>query len=1354
MRDEHFIIVTGKVAGDFNPFSDGPSPFGPSVRVEFDTPFTITANTEYKLLIKTQQLLGITGTIVASEVPWDDPIPYKVCYLPDGYVYQQDENPSGLCTAQAFGPDPYSGYYTGLNMPMSDEDDAKKRDRMLAILNQVDYLNISSNRFYDSYARIPMRWPMGRRYYSALFSGELGFELVDTFESYAQVGPIVWRDQVLPTDNLPEWRNEFEAEEAFHVYDHPVVFVFRKTAEYTPEKAATILDGNLRRFNETGGLNPFDTEPAAILTWSGGDSASSPLALQLTDSAREKQQASGTWSDLFHRNALHNKYQVVGVAVWWLALVLMGWLSFPFLFAMFPALPDRGYGFGKLLGWVLVAWVAWFGGSLNLPLWSTIGLWGILAVYALLSATLAYRQRQRLWAFVQDKGQHLVAVETLSLILFLYFIGVRLGNPDLWHQSFGGEKPMNFAYFNSVLRSSVFPPSDPWFAGGFINYYYWGYVLVGAPVKALGFVPSFAYNLILPTIFMWTGIGGFTLAYNLVAWRNERATYEIDEKRPFPDRKQPATNPYLAGILVLVLMIILGNLDTPRTFGKAVAQSGGWRGVEGLVEDEYSAALNEFEQANSRPPDEEERAEIIDELRPSTWDEWQAWWESFKEGLNNVFEGNPLPLASHRWYWGPRSIITELPNDVGHHAIVEMPYFTFLYGDLHAHMISMPVTLLALLFIIGEVMGAGLGLRQRWASALSLFTLALIVGLLKAINTWDWPIYMIVGITGLTFATWVGQKRVSHSTPVYRLFQGWQQPLDLGYWGEMIGNWWRSPLWQRLQAGAILLPAMVGLIVGFGLHKVHTVRYEAKLDNGEIFQHCIQYDNLLDNPDIDHAVLNEPTNCDGMLKPRFTPQRIGFWLAFPYAAMVGLYVVGFVLLGAHFDKKALVAWVGRLLAFGVISVFVIVPYENSFASPYSKVLPWELEKTPLWAYLTIHGTFLVILYSFVLWQTVRWLRQHKVADLRGYGVPFLLVVMMIPLCLGAVIYFGFFSDLHVFAIAFPLFVWLAVLFLLPHQSNTERLVYAAAGLAIALTMGVEMYVLDGDNGRQNTVFKFYIQAWLLFSLAGGIGLAWMLSAADRWHFALRGIWQTGVVLVMSVALLYPIMATQARFLDRMAREDTPLTLDGTAYMEYAPHNEEGIPFNLNGDYHMIRWLQDNVEGTPYIIEATTHQYRWGSRITINTGLPTVLGWNFHQRQQRNISILNNMVWNRHNNVDAFYYTPDIEAAWNILQTYEVEYIIVGSLERIYYQDIERLPEGGIRINTSPGITKFEQMVEMGLLTAPYRQAVCISNQFLTAEDCPPEYLSEDIIYQVVPSAQLPDNLTAVQTDNATALTLE
>ncbi len=89
-----------------------------------------------------------------------------------------------------------------------------------------------------------------------------------------------------------------------------------------------------------------------------------------------------------------------------------------------------------------------------------------------------------------------------------------------------------------MLRSTVFPPLDPWFAGGYINYYYFGYVIVGAPVKLIGLNPSVAYNLILPTLYAMTGIGVFSIAYNWVRARSvtpgaiEGATGKASPPRP------------------------------------------------------------------------------------------------------------------------------------------------------------------------------------------------------------------------------------------------------------------------------------------------------------------------------------------------------------------------------------------------------------------------------------------------------------------------------------------------------------------------------------------------------------------------------------------------------------------------------------------------------------------------------------------------------------------------------------------------------------------------------------------------------------------------------------------------------
>jgi uncharacterized membrane protein len=132
--------------------------------------------------------------------------------------------------------------------------------------------------------------------------------------------------------------------------------------------------------------------------------------------------------------------------------------------------------------------------------------------------------------------------------------------------------------------------------------------------------------------------------------------------------------------------------------------------------------------------------------------------------------------------------------------------------------------------------------------------------------------------------------------------------------------------------------------------------------------------------------------------------------------------------------------------------------------------------------------------------------------------------------------------------------------------------------------------------------------------------------------------------------------------------DAPNTLDGMAYMQNATFYDLGYEMQLVEDYNAVVWMQENIQGSPVILEGQAYEYRWGNRFTIYTGLPGVVGWNWHQRQQRAI-LMNNIVQERVDSVNLFYNTEDISYVIDFLEEYDVSYIVVGQLERVFYPGV-------------------------------------------------------------------------------------
>ena len=124
--------------------------------------------------------------------------------------------------------------------------------------------------------------------------------------------------------------------------------------------------------------------------------------------------------------------------------------------------------------------------SLNIVNFSQSSIYLSLIILTLFSITIIFKQKDYLLKFVKSKWKLIITFEFLFLISFFIFLIIRSLNPDLWHPYRGGEKPMDFAYLNAIIRSTKMPPFDPWFSGYSLNYYYFGQFIVSVLAKLTG----------------------------------------------------------------------------------------------------------------------------------------------------------------------------------------------------------------------------------------------------------------------------------------------------------------------------------------------------------------------------------------------------------------------------------------------------------------------------------------------------------------------------------------------------------------------------------------------------------------------------------------------------------------------------------------------------------------------------------------------------------------------------------------------------------------------------------------------------------------------------------------------------
>ncbi len=1058
---------------------------GPSVSFSFDNAIPIVKGQPYILKIETSGSgLVLTGSALANETGYDFGLPFRV----DGY-------------------DPFGGMYRGdLILEVYWDDNADKLNRYVEMLNQTDYIIIPTNHQYAQITRLPERYPLTTLYYRELlgcpageniiqcyrvaqpgqYKGNLGFELVEVFESYPTFGSWVINDQA--------------AEEAFTFYDHPKVLIFQKTENFDSTKLSALLS--------TADL----TNVVHLTPKQAGDYKD----LMLPDTRLASQRVGGTWSQLFDYDWAQNKYPIVGVFIWYLFIFVLGLFAYPIARLALPGIRQYAYPLGRIVGLVLLAWISWMGGSVGVP-YTRVSISVAFIIVAVAGVSLWLMRRDQFKEDWNSNRRFFVMVEILFFVFFLIDLLIRLGNSDMWHPAKGGERPMDFSYFNAVLKSTSFPPYDPWFAGGYINYYYYGFVLVGTPVKLLGIVPSIAYNFILPTWFALIAIGAFAIGWNLLD--NGRRT------TPVPAYSASVVDGRLvSGLAASVMTVLLGNLGTIRLL--------------------FNGFIRVAAPAGIVPVD----ATFI-----------QKWGWAL-QGVFLTFGGAQLPIGRGDWYWFPSRVIPA-PNDV--EPITEFPLFTFLYSDMHAHMIVMPITLFIIAWAVSFLKSRAQMSRAEWVAALGMG--ALMIGALRPTNTWD--LYTYFPLAALALA--------------YTLYRN---PLTL-------------PLSQRERG----LPSPEGGRAGDG------------------------------------------------------------------------------------------GWLGRaIVAIGVVALFYIVgsllysPFTYWYSQSYGAVDPWMGSHTPISSYLTQWGLFLFIIVAWLAWETRDWMASTPVSHLNKLRNYALFIEIGIAVVIALMVYSAV-EGVRAGLLALPLAAWAGILIFRPDMTDVKRAVLLMVGTALVLTLAVEVVVLVGDIGRMNTVFKLYLQAWMLLAVSSAAAFGWLINVFPFWRLRWRTIFQAGLYALIAGAFLFTFTATTDKISDRMSAT-TPRTLDSLEYMKYSSYADYGRDFSLNDDYYAIHWMQENIQGSPVILEAASagRQYEWHSRFTIYTGLPGVVGWQWHQQQQRVMQ--SNEVIQRGIEVDSFYTSPDKDAAANFIRKYDVRYIVVGQMELAKYTPVDsNLPNGLLKFDEFNGV---------------------------------------------------------------------
>lgn len=368
---------------------------------------------------------------------------------------------------------------------------------------------------------------------------------------------------------------------------------------------------------------------------------------------------------------------MLDVLAFWAAAIVIAACGFPIAAVVLRRLPDAGAGLSFPLGLLLTSYLYFILRVLNVLSAGRRDYFVAVVIVALVAAATVGRDRWFKVTWRRAWPGVVVAVAVFSFAFFGY-TAFRSYNSEIG----GTEQPMDLMYLNATLNSDEYPPKDPWLAGEPASYYYFGYLQSGVLTAVSGVPASTGYNLSLAYTFAAAASGIASLAYALARW-------------VLGSRARNAA--VAAGGLAVVLLLLVGSLSAVF---------------------EWSAAHEHYNEG----------------LYKAFGVEWMIPCQPGQSEDCYTGQVNPRTTAwypTEYWFWWRGSRV--IPN-----TITEFPFFSFLLGDLHPHVMSLPLVLLSIGAAAALWRSRGqLDWQRHRRAPLESLLFAVLLGGLAFQNAWD-----------------------------------------------------------------------------------------------------------------------------------------------------------------------------------------------------------------------------------------------------------------------------------------------------------------------------------------------------------------------------------------------------------------------------------------------------------------------------------------------------------------------------------------------------------------------------------------------------------------------------------------